>query len=498
MNAAETLRQEQSGTFSLPLSDETYLVTFHTLPTTQWRLAYAIPEKSMLTSVRQTRTALDQSRLDATNRIFALTLLLLLGSGLLTLMFLMRNLFVPVRRILDVIRRVSHGDMAPRIHLTQKDELAELAEAINDMIERLEAKQTFLTQAEEKYRTLFENATVGLFRTLPNGTILSANKAIALMLGYDSPEQLIGEVTDLAQQVYMTPQDRSAFINKMSSGDTLGVYEFQVRRRDGSIIWVQGSARAIRDAHNEILFFEGSLNDITDRKRAEEYQRILARELIRIQEFERRRVALDLHDNVAQDLSALKIAFETLFDDGRDLPPYMEKRALRCAEILGKSIASVRNMAYDLRPSGLDQIGLVDTLAEYCHNFSMSSGIEVDFFSAGMETVTLDGEAGIHVFRVAQEALSNVRKHGQADKVTVRLIASHPNVILRVEDNGSGFDPTVRPLEALAEKRMGLIGIRERAEMLGGKATIHSVPGKGTRLVMEFPSMPSTRTTSRG
>lgn len=481
------LLQENTGITHLQLDDEPYLVAYQRLPATGWRLGYVAAESELLSSVYQTRQALDQARTDTTRSILLVTLLLLPICFATTLFFFMRNLFSPVRRILDVIRRVARGDMEARAHLSQNDELSEMAEAVNEMTERLTEKQAFLTRAEAKYRTLFENATVGLFRSTPSGQLLSANKTLANMLGFASPAQCVAEMFDLGAQAYATPADREVFRRNTEQSEKPEPLEFRIRRTDGDVIWVETTAKAIRGPGGEVLFYEGSMIDITDRKRAEEYRKILSRELLRIQEFERRRVALDLHDNVAQDLSALKIAFETLFDDEPKLEPRTQERAMRCADILGKSIASVRNMAHDLRPSGLDQLGLVQTLAEYCRSFAASTGLVVDFSSAGMDNVHLDGDAGSHVFRIIQEALYNVRKHAQADKIKVRLVASHPNVILRVEDNGKGFDPSHRPTEALSERRMGLLGMRERADMLGGKLDLHSIPNKGTRLLVEFP-----------
>ncbi|WP_022660604.1 PAS domain S-box protein [Paucidesulfovibrio longus] len=484
---AKRMLSEDEGIAPLVLDGEPYLLAFQRLPATNWRLGYVAAEDELLSSVHRTRQALDQARVDTTRSILMVTLLLLPVCFATTLFFFMRNLFSPVRRILDVIRRVARGDMDARVHLSQNDELSELAEAVNDMTDRLTEKQTFLARAESKYRTLFENATVGLYRSTPSGQLLSANKTMANMFGFTSPAQCVSEMVDLASQAYVNPLDRELFRRNVEQTDKPEPFEFQMRRVDGTIIWVESTAKTVRGTGGDVLFYEGSMIDITDRKRAEEYRKILSRELIRIQEFERRRVALDLHDNVAQDLSALKIAFETLFDDEGSLAPRTQERATRCADILGKSIASVRNMAHDLRPSGLDQIGLVQTLADYCRSYGATTGLRVDFSSAGMDNVRLEGDAGIHVFRILQEALNNVRKHSRADEVKVRLVASHPNVILRVEDNGEGFDPALRTTEALSEKRMGLLGMRERADMLGGRFDLQSLPGKGTRLLVEFP-----------
>lgn len=221
----------------------------------------------------------------------------------------------------------------------------------------------------------------------------------------------------------------------------------------------------------------------------------VSQELIKAQEHERLRIARDLHDRVAQDLSALKISMDTLFDDRGSIDPALRHKMTSLCRILGHSINSLREIAYNLRPPMLDQLGLRSAIFQYGQDFTAKSGVEVDFSSAGMDELSLSPDVEINLFRLIQEALANVQKHAQAGEVTLRLVASFPNVVLRIEDDGIGFDVAERMAAALCEKRMGLKSMQERVSLMGGTMTIKSVPDKGTRLVIKIPydALPETR-----
>ena len=200
-----------------------------------------------------------------------------------------------------------------------------------------------------------------------------------------------------------------------------------------------------------------------------------------------RAISRDLHDNVAQDLSTLKIAFETLFDNQPEVPHEMGRRVSEFSKILQRSITAVRDLAYDLRPPILDQLGLARTVFQYCEDFSDKNGVSVDFYSAGMKDIEIDFDTEINLYRLIQEGLNNIRKHADASHVTIRLVASSPNILLRIEDDGKGFDMEDRLVVALNEKRMGLRSMGERVSLLGGKMRIHSRPTEGTKIFIEVP-----------
>jgi signal transduction histidine kinase len=135
----------------------------------------------------------------------------------------------------------------------------------------------------------------------------------------------------------------------------------------------------------------------------------------------------------------------------------------------------------------LDQLGLVQTVYQYCEDFSEKYGLNVDFFSAGMDDLKLDFDTEINIYRLIQEGLNNIKKHADASRVTIRLVASFPNIILRIEDDGKGFDVEGRLLRASKEKRMGIGSMVERASLLNGNLRIQSRLMEGTKILVEIP-----------
>ncbi|HUU41187.1 MAG TPA: sensor histidine kinase, partial [Desulfatiglandales bacterium] len=224
-----------------------------------------------------------------------------------------------------------------------------------------------------------------------------------------------------------------------------------------------------------------------ERKQAESHIRTLNQQLMKAQESERQRISRDLHDHIAQDLSTLKIGCETLFDKQPEVPNGIRQRISDFSKILQDCIHAIRDLAYDLRPPALDEIGLVQTVFQYCKDFSEKNGLKVDFISAGMDSLNLDFDIEINLYRLIQESFNNIKKHAEASWVTVKMTASSPNIILRIEDSGKGFNVAERMAAAHNQKRMGIRSMQERVSLLNGRMRIQSHPGNGTQIVIEVP-----------
>jgi PAS domain S-box-containing protein len=229
------------------------------------------------------------------------------------------------------------------------------------------------------------------------------------------------------------------------------------------------------------------LGRVLERKRSEENIRALSQQLMQAHEIERQKIASDLHDNLAQDLSTLKIGLDTLFDEGEIISEKQRKRVFDLSKKIQQSITVVRDLAYDLHPAGLQQLGLVDTLRSYCEDFAARYDKKVDFFSVGLDQATLDFETQITLYRAVQEGLTNVRKHADAGHVTVRLSASFPYILLRIDDDGKGFDPEKRFESVSKRRRMGLLSMEQRVAYLNGEMIIDSRPMQGTKILIKFP-----------
>ena len=307
------------------------------------------------------------------------------------------------------------------------------------------------------------------------------------MLGVTQEE--FGGGTDMWQR-RLHPEDRERVLAQVTYSRRSGMpfaSEYRLLAPDDRAVWVRDQSVLVRDSSGEPLYFQGVLFDISDRKLAEEHVHTLSQQLMKAQENERRRISRDLHDHVAQDLSTLKIASETLFEDSSSLPPDVRQRVAQFSKILQEAIGNVREIIYDLRPPYLDEMGLVQAIFQYCRDFSEKSGFEIDFSAAGMDNVRMGFDAEINLYRLVQEALNNIKKHADAKHVTIRMVASSPHVILRIEDDGKGFAVEERLLAAMGEKRMGLRSMEERVNQVQGRMTIQSRPTLGTKIFIEIP-----------
>lgn len=252
------------------------------------------------------------------------------------------------------------------------------------------------------------------------------------------------------------------------------IHQVKEERTDGEVFWDMCCIPLKKDT-GELVGFLQIARNITKQKLAENRIHALGRELLRAQEDERRRIFLDLHDHIAQDLSSMKICCDTLFDDHPATPVRLKKRIVNLSEGLQKCISPVREMAYRLRASELDQMGLVQAVWAYCHDFSEATGLRVDFNSSGMTHMKLPFDMEIDLYRLVQEALNNVRKHAHASSVNARLFTSFPKIILHIEDDGKGFNVEKKMYAAINEKRMGLHSMTERANLLRRMKTLGEI-----------------------
>jgi PAS domain S-box-containing protein len=336
-----------------------------------------------------------------------------------------------------------------------------------DITERREAEEE-RRRAEEKYRSIFENAVEGIFQTSVEGRFVTANPAMARMFGYESSEELLGAISSIGDQLYMDPERRREFNHLVVRDGVVNGFEAQLRRKDGTPVWISANARAIYD-EGDVVGYEGTVEDITERKRAEEALR-------EIREAERRRIARELHDVVMQDLT---YALQSMQVSKR-----MPEGAGRAGEVdqqigaLKRAVAGLREAIYDLRLESTRERPLIRAVASIVElNRQIGGGCEFDLIVDDGFPVGLSGPSGVEVVRVVQEALANVRRHSGAEHAVVTLGAAGGEILVEVEDDGRGFGSET-------DFGMGLTGMRERVLTLGGKLEVEGREGAGTRVFL--------------
>jgi PAS domain S-box-containing protein len=257
--------------------------------------------------------------------------------------------------------------------------------------------------------------------------------------------------------------------------------ELTHRRADGRRIHIESRAAALFDSSGKRLGYVSVNRDITERRYAEETIRALLNDVLTAQEEERRRIARELHDDTAQTLTSLLVGLRAV-EESKDLD-----HALGAASTLrgfvSAALLGVQRMARGLRPSVLDDLGLEEALERLALDVSRAQGFLVDLHSTGPRLPRLPEGLEIALYRMAQEALTNATKHASPKAVSILIHRTATEVRLVVEDDGKGFDAS----EILSEAQLGLVGMRERAHLVGGSMTLESAPGSGTTICISVP-----------
>jgi signal transduction histidine kinase len=225
--------------------------------------------------------------------------------------------------------------------------------------------------------------------------------------------------------------------------------------------------------------------EVVVRQNAEERVKALLKRVVDVQEQERRRLALNLHDQLGQQLTALRLTLSALREDGLSSQDAQQRFDL-VERIVSQLDRDVDFLAWELRPPALDDMGLHAALDNFIHHWSALHGVAADFHATGEAETRLPTDIESHLYRIVQEALNNVSKHAGAQHVSVLIERHQDQVMLIVEDDGQGFDPEeVR--SRTHSSAMGVAGIQERAATMGGLVQYESTPGKGTTLFVRVP-----------
>jgi PAS domain S-box-containing protein len=362
---------------------------------------------------------------------------------------------------------------------------------ISDLKRAEEAQQ----KSEEMLRGLFEFAPDTIVVVNQQGKIARTNAQVETMFGYDRRE-LIGETIEtlLPERFRGRHVDfRSTYIAEPHTRPMGAGLKLYGRRKNGSEFPVDIMLSPMKWEDGGMVI--AVIRDITRRSHAEESLRdyadrlkFLSRRLMEVQETERRNIARELHDEIGQALTGLKLTLEM----GTRLPAEGARASLEQAQVLvNELMARARKLSLDLRPAMLDDLGLVPTLLWHIEHYTAQTHVLVHFRHSGLENRRFSAEVETAAYRIVQEALTNVARHARVVEATVRLWTNEMTLSIQVEDSGSGFDSEA----ALASSETsGLAGMRERAVLLGGQLTVESQQGGGTRLMAELSIADSPNT----
>jgi len=399
--------------------------------------------------------------------------------------------------------------------------------------ERMQAEKAILL-AESRYRAIFEGAITGIYETTVDGKYEAANQKLAEILGYASPDELMREAKNLNTRFYVKSDRREEFRRLIEENESIAGFESEIYQRDGSTIWITENALGYRDKSGKLIGYQGTTIEITDRKRAEaalgrahaelegkviertaelnkaneilrgeitERRRIedelrasqkqlqdLSAHLQFVREEERKDIARELHDELGQILTALKIDLVRLGEKNRGTEKSLsafeiKNRITTMLGIVDAAMDITRQIVAELRPGVLDELGLAAAvewqIGEFQKRTKIVCNLEIEFEESG-DCLNLKTT----VFRILQECLTNITRHSGASRAQITLRDEGHRIFFQIEDNGRGFDE-----QALnSPHSFGISGMRERARMLNGTVEISRVETGGTRVSVSIPS----------
>lgn len=360
---------------------------------------------------------------------------------------------------------------------------------------RIKKTEAALRKSMEQYKTLVETMNEGLGVMDKNRLNIFVNENLCTMLGREK-DDIIGRplthfLDDANKKIYEEQ------ILKRKAGAS-GPYEIVLTKKDGRKVHTIVSPKPIFDDNGGYNGSFAVFTDITERKRAEEEIRrlneeleqkviertmrlqVLSKRLLAVQEAERRYIARELHDEIGQSLTGIKLVLEGLMHLPAD---NIGEGIQKVQKIVSDLMTNVRNISLDLRPSMLDDLGLLPALLWHFKRYTSQADIQVEFKQSGLD-MRFRPEVETVIYRVIQEALTNAARYAGVKNVSVVIVADEKKIIFYIEDKGKGFEP-----ETVGTNRetAGIEGMRERLSLLGGRLTIESSPGAGTRLTAEIP-----------
>ena len=434
--------------------------------------------------------------------------LLLLGTALgvaLTLGWVGSSFLVvrPAKALVRASARLASGDLSTRTGLRHgKDELGRLTFTFDQMARALEERELKRQRAEETLQT-----RDNMIRELPllpaavcicdqSGAIELYNRTAGELWGWEPPghngdQRFCGSYRLFHPDGTPMPHSESPTAEVLRTGVPVRNRELVIGRPDGSRVPVLANVVPLRESQGSLIGAVSCLQDITERKQAEEKLQesndklqLLSRRLVDSQETERRHIARELHDEVGQTLTVAELNLQKLVQSSR--VGANRERLQESLKAVERVLEQVRDLSLSLRPSMLDDLGLEAALRWYTNRQASLVGLQAEFRADALED-RLDPVIETACFRVAQEALTNVVRHARAGAVAVELRNQDGHLHLYVRDDGAGFDVAALREQAVLGASLGLLSMEERATLAAGGFECKSIPGQGTEIHAWFP-----------
>lgn len=386
----------------------------------------------------------------------------------------------------EALRR-AYEDLEQRV-AERTAELSATNRQLKAEIKERQRAEGVLRESEARFRALVDTAPLGVPIFSGDGRFTYVNSRLLDMLGY-SREELLGK--GMLEFVHPEDADRVhlAFRNLIDGVKPAVTVRHRLVRKEGRALWCESSLSAVGDGRGNLRSCIAMIQDIDQRKAYEdeleasrERLRLLSRRLLSIQEEERRRIAREIHDELGQALTAIKYDVSWLSQRQGKADRDSAEKLRKMDDLIDGTIRTVRRISADIRPAVLDDLGLVAAIEWLVQEFRGRSGIRCHL-EIGLDDPGVQKAAATTVFRVAQEALTNILRHAQATRLDIRLHQRDGILKLEIVDNGRGITEE----EVSSATSLGLIGIRERAHHLGGKAEIGRAAAKGTFVRLEIP-----------